>query len=206
MESQHYIQSKNTEISQGDIFRDLSFSYKIPSDDGDLLIQFPFPYAVVLTQACDLSQHYNQLKKNLQLDAIGTDEALSKKSDDKILDTILVCPAYPHEKFLEGQHIEERKMNDFDGKKGQASALKHLILNERYHRYHYLSAFGDDASRIFPEMIIDFKRFHTIPLEALVMNYHKSYLGSLRELYRERLSQRFSNYLSRIGLPDDQKE
>ena len=33
----------------------------------------------------------------------------------------------------------------------------------------------------------------------------KHYIGSMKELYREDLSQRFAYYLSRIGLPEIEK-
>ena len=44
-------------------------------------------------------------------------------------------------------------------------------------------------------MIIDFKRFYTISRAKIYREYQNHYVGSIGELYRERLSQRFACFL-----------
>lgn len=190
-----YIQSEDGEIHQGDILIGIKFQYISTNRAGDaeLSLGFPFPYAVVLSQACDLEQHYGNLKAKAEA---GKTEGAKPKNDDKILDTVLVCPAFASEKFLAGQHIDNRQMTVHGSSQ---RTLEKFQKNDEYNRYHYL----DPLAETFPELIIDFKKFHTVPIDILEEYYESSYLASLKELYRERLSQRFSNYLSRIGLPGD---
>lgn len=193
-----YLQLEKKELQQGDILRGINFQYSSSKkgEDAQIHLAFPFPYAVVLTQACDLEQHY----ANLQRKAVNEEggEAVSC-DDDKILDTILVCPAFPHEAFLKGDHIEGRQMSNFQNAEGRKSTYNKLQSNDSLNRFHYFEA----LDKVLPELVIDFKKFHTVPIDILEDTYQETYLVSLRELYRERLSQRFSNYLSRIGLPGD---
>lgn len=191
-ENSPYLNFEDGAIRQGDILLGVSFKYVSQKQTGDaeLRLGFPFPYAVILSQACDLEQHYQNLAANITVNTEG--------NDDKILDTVLVCPAFASEQLLTGTHLlPERKMFDFDGPKGQEKALEKLKKNDTYNRYHYLESMPD----IFPELIIDFKKFHTVPIDILEEYYKSNYRASLGVLFRERLSQRFSNYLSRIGLP-----
>lgn len=53
-----------------------------------------------------------------------------------------------------------------------------------------------------PELVIDFKHYYAIPRDTLFRMYPEHYLVTINQLFRESLSQRFSNYLSRIGLPE----
>lgn len=66
-------------------------------------------------------------------------------------------------------------------------------------RYHYLNRYEPFE---IPDLVLDFKRYYTVSREYLYDIYNEVYLASLGGLYREDLSQRFANYLSRIGLPE----
>lgn len=190
--SSPYLFHEDTLLRQGDILRNINLTYLATPQGIEMEARyvFPFPYAVVLSQACDLEQHYaNLAKRSVEVDA----------SEDKILDTILVCPAYPHEAFLEGKHIPGRVMLNQGNSRERLSTSKKLKTNEKLNRYHYLPA----IDRAMPDLVLDFKRFHTVPLDVIDEVYGETYLRSLRELHREKLSQRFANYLSRIGLPGD---
>ncbi len=190
-----YAQLEKKELQQGDILRGIKFQYVSTkkTGDADINLAFPFPYAVVLSQSCDLEQHYQSLKNKEQ----ASEDAV--KSDDKILNTILVCPAFPSEAFLEGKHIEGRNMSNFDNPKGREKIRVKLLSNDSLNRFHYLKSIDN----VLPDLVIDFKNFHTVPIDIIKETYEETYLVSLKELYRERLSQRFTNYLSRIGLPGD---
>ena len=65
-------------------------------------------------------------------------------------------------------------------------------------RFHYLKF----AENNMPELIVDFKHFFTINREVIYQNIDKR-LCSLDNLFKEKLSQRFSNFISRIGLPEE---
>lgn len=57
-----------------------------------------------------------------------------------------------------------------------------------------------------PELILDFKHFVTVPRNVLLELKPQAYVASLGQLFRDRLSQRFANYLARIALPDPADE
>lgn len=175
-------------ISQGDIIRELNLTISSAVGSvGDFTLAPSFSYGVVLSQECDLEQHYGRIAKN-------TESEPEEHTHDQIIETVLICPAFPIDKFLLGEHLEGMKMTNYNGSK---KALEKLQGNDELNRYHYLPG----LSGKFPELIIDFKRFYTIPLGIFESNFKKFYISSIKDLYRERLSQRFTNYLGRIGLP-----
>ena len=80
------------------------------------------------------------------------------------------------------------------------AAAWNLVKQNKNDRYHYLAE-GPEYG--IPELALDFKHYRTVPRETLLECLKaESALGTLRPLYREHLSQRFANYLSRIGLPE----
>ena len=114
-----------------------------------------------------------------------------------MMPSILLSPAYPADKLREGIHLEFIGMDMSKIGKTKSSNWRKIIQNETP-RYHYLDKF-DEIGLI--DLVIDFKRYYTLPRQYLYSIREDSYLISLNELYREDLSNRFSNYLSRIGLP-----
>ncbi len=177
-----YKQFRKARICQGDIFEDLLIS--IGSGSNTTHIEANLKYAVVLTQDCDLQQDFDERSKKP-----------APEKSDKHIDTILICPAYSLEDFARGTHIEGRKMETFSNKEVD----KKLKGNDVYKRYHYLV---EDLDNGVPELVIDFKHFFTAPRDVLYSQRKRSYIASINEIYREALSQRFANFLSRIGLPD----
>lgn len=184
-----YCDRKKKRLSQGDIIRELNLTISSSiGNAGDFSLSPSFSYGVVLSQECDLEQHYELVSKNKK-------EEEEKRSDDKVVETILICPAFPADQFLLGEHISGKRMSDFGGSLKKLEKLKN---NDEYNRYHYLPS----EKEKFPELIIDFKRFYTVPLGVFDRKFKKFYIISINNLYRERLSQRFANYLGRIGLPE----
>lgn len=59
-----------------------------------------------------------------------------------------------------------------------------------------------DSSFKMPPLIVDFKHYFSVNSESLREDVRAHYVCSIEVLFRERLSQRFANYLARIGLPD----
>lgn len=165
-------------ISQGDIFANIEIIENIEVVDNKLIVdKIKFPYIVCLNQDCDLQSDFQeQCNKN------------------KKLLHLAIAPAFNFEQFLTGQHWGDIFIASQGIKRDKADG-EAIIKNENP-RFHYLRFPEDDK----PELIVDFKHFFTINRNYLYSNIDKR-LYSLDVLFREKLSQRFCNYVSRIGLP-----
>lgn len=175
----------SSRVRQGDILKNISIVLGFSTSDEKKVLPsyFNFNYGIVVSQDCDLLSDYRERKNNSP-----------DKKQDKYLPTILICPAYLWEDFKEGKHFENWSMQAFN-----SSNYKKLQKNDEYKRFHYLPG---EVKFFIPELVIDFKHFITIPRDSLYKKRNKIYTVSLNELFREELSQRFTNYLSRIGLPE----
>lgn len=177
-----FIKHSGKRICQGDILRDFEYIEFVSNNKKTGTgIKKIFPYLLVLSQDCDLeSDHKNHME--------------CKDNQDKYLISILVCPGYSAEELREGTHLKEYglKMNRINSERWNN------IKNNQNSRYHFLR--GAQKLQI-PNLIIDFKHYYTISRDVLYKNFNDFYLASINELFRESLSQRFTNYLSRIGLP-----
>ncbi|HMH70040.1 MAG TPA: hypothetical protein VK502_01450 [Candidatus Saccharimonadales bacterium] len=149
-------------------------------------ISTSFPYIVVVSQDCDLEQ-----------DAAA--RVATPKKHDTYLDTILICPAFIAETFRAGQHMAELGMEMEPKGKAKGTTWNYIHSN-RDPRYHLLDAGDSDG---MPELVVDFKRYYTIPRSHMYENYDDHFKTSVNELYRELLSQRFASFLSRVGLPTE---
>src|ERR1035437_9502957 len=97
------------EIVQGDVFRKIPFfeSFKIVDGTVDIDI-ITFPYVIVLTQVCDLSQENEEIKKDIdsKIKKNIADEKFLKLYDKKLI-SILVAPMYNAEHFWKGEHTSD---------------------------------------------------------------------------------------------------
>ncbi len=136
-------------------------------------------YSVVISQSCDIEQ-----------------------AKDDELPSIMVLPMYSDTAFLEGNHLYNNKGRKFDdnNKKGGGSKTKLLRSNQNF-RYHYFSEICNLGG-----MVIDFKRYYTFRKNVVLSQAKDKYVTTINPLYREDLSQRFCNYLSRIGFENENKE
>ena len=142
------------------------------------------PYSVVLTQDCDLEHDY---KNRLKSDSVD---------NDKYIHSILLCQAHLSERLRLGNHLEDLNITM---RKIFSEEWKQLKQNNIY-RYHFLVASPDMQ---IPDLVIDFKHFVTIPRDIMYSEeFYKQRLGTITALFRENLSSRYAQYLSRIGLPD----
>jgi hypothetical protein len=199
-----YRPNPSKRLRQGDIFRDIMvISWDIdesfltafeesllkpreqrilPNPNYDKLV---FPYVVVVTQDCDLEHDYNNWTRE------------DPQKQDKIIPSVLVCPAYRVEEFKKGIHLVEItgvRMREI-GK----NEFEKYIAKCRFNRYHYLVR---DAGFEVPDLVLDFKHYFTVPVPVLYMMYNEiHFVASVNEVFREHLSQRFSEFLSRVGLP-----
>ncbi|MDO9517864.1 MAG: hypothetical protein Q7J10_07440, partial [Methanosarcinaceae archaeon] len=133
-------------------------------------------------QDCDLENDFENRSES------------TPEKHDKFLRTVLICPAYVAIDLRKGIHLEDLnlKMETFN------SARWNSIMKQNNARYHFLE---QDQELQVPELVIDFKHYYALPRDALFNMYDDNYLVTINHLFREFLSQRFSNYLSRIGLP-----
>jgi len=119
--------------------------------------------------------------------------------------SILVSPLYNAEHVYMGEHlseIDDLKMAEVPRPKPgkAANSSGNVILNNNNPRYHYV----EFESQIVPS-IIDFKHYFTVATSELLRLKATNFMFSLEDLYRERISQRFTNFLSRIGLPGNRE-
>ena len=179
-----YIKHDCLRVCQGDIFRDYEHeSGKVDLTSKKVITQkMFFPYIVVLTQDCDLEQDYNNRNSN-------------SEKQDKYLHSILACPAYLAEQLKEGTHLDALGVK----MERQPREKWHDIQQNLNPRYHFLRGFVDLQ---IPDLAIDFKHYFTITRDSLYQFITNHYIGTINELFREALSQRFAYYLSRIGLPE----
>lgn len=178
-------------VRQGDIFPNVPYYESYVEDKGEFaLTVYEFPYVLVLTQDCDLEQ--NKATRNKNQSKPGPVE------NDKHLISVIVAPLYNSEHLLSGEHLSDigitsQKFN---------SGLRRPVISNQNSRYHYIEF---DESAVLPNSIIDFKHYFTISLNWLERNINDRTCG-LNPLYRELVSQRFSNYLARIGLPNPEED
>lgn len=171
---------------QGDIIRDAKIRGVV---DGGTVEEIALPYVILLTQDCDLEQ---SVKNSMTDESAGT---VSK--NNQYLPNVLILPAFPGESVREGDHLKELFSITQDRITSDPWKRIRENNNDRYHFLPSCTAFQ------IPELIIDFKIYFSILYIELMKFYNNGgYLGTINELFRERLSQRFSNYLSRIGLPE----
>tara|TARA_B100000315_G_scaffold134234_1_gene123648 strand:+ start:26 stop:499 length:474 start_codon:yes stop_codon:yes gene_type:complete len=139
------------------------------------------PFAVLLSQDCDLEADFKCREQT-----IG--------NQDKYLLSLLVCPAFNIGEFANGTHFANWQMEPQSSK-----LIEKIQKNDTHKRFHFLSK---NTEFFVPDLVLDFKHFFTLPRDYLYSQEKDVYVASLSELFREELSQRFSNYLSRIGLPE----
>jgi len=175
-------------IHQGDIFRDVEHIEYALEENGIVEISMiVFPLVIVLSQDCDLQQDHNFRY-----------EEPRPPTQDKYLLSVLVAPLYNVEHFYSGEHLSELglTMATFERRKGK-TANKSLKNNE-IPRYHYLEF--PKSIPIVPS-VIDFKHYFSVNVQYLKKSKPQNFVCKVSELFREDISLRFANFLSRIGLP-----
>ena len=141
------------------------------------MIRVEYPYAIVLSQACDLTQDFS-----------------SRQNGKSQLPDVLFCQL-PTADALKagcgGSDIWKRVKQNKD---------------ERYHFLEKVPIDSDAAGEGLPEMGIDFKRYFTLPTEEVyrwIELGQTKRRAVLCSPYLEHLSSRFAYFMSRVGLPRD---
>lgn len=179
-------------ICQGDIFRNVKYSY-IDSEDIESvdIIEYEFPLAVIISQACD---------------TIAMNRIVSEKSGKptKFMPAILMCPIYEKDSVKFGTHIEEAfVVNDYKmiQENSYHSDDYKVALRDWHYRYHALEVSIDNRI-IIEKAIVDFKHYFTVPMSYL--EKHKmDRVMHLEDVFAEQLTLKFATYLSRVAIPDE---
>lgn len=167
-------------ICQGDIFTNIDVIENFQVNGSKVLLnKIQFPYVVCLNQECDLENDFH----------------CSPNKDNKLLH-IAIAPAFNFEEFLGGKHWGG--IFDISTTSKRKDTKTKLIIDNEIPRFHYLNFAETDM----PELVVDFKHFFTINRDQFYSQI-TSRLCSLEDLFKEKLSQRFSQFLSRIGLPEE---
>jgi len=178
---------KKARISQGDIYKDVEFiEYAIEKEGVIEISKIVFPFVVVLTQDCDLNQDYT----------VRWARNGSTNHDKKII-SVIVAPLYNIEHVYSGEHLSELEMYMTPIKKEKTPG-KTLKQNQTP-RYHYLE-FPSNVPIV--SSVVDFKHYFTVNVVYLKKHKKTHFICQIGPLFREDVSQRFSSYLSRIGLPE----
>lgn len=177
-------------ICQGDVFKNVKYSFIDSEDDtGVNIVEFEFPLAIIISQACDV---------------IAMDDLIRQKSGKpaKFMPSILLCPIYEKGTAKKGTHIEEFfSVNSINliSENVYKSDDYEIAKRDWHYRYHALSIELDESSLI-ENAIIDFKHYFTVPMSYLA-SHKEDRLFRLDDLFAEQITLKFATYLSRVAIP-----
>lgn len=203
-------------IKQGDILSDVEYikSADVENDGKIRICKIRFPLVIVLSQDCDLEQNYNyrNQKKENEKQEEGN-EKQKKSNDGNLLFTAIVAPLYNYEHFIKGQHLSnlglnmriwpEGKKKEKNGKKEELPTERRFLHQNETQRYHYIK-FPDNVPIVVS--VIDFKHYFAVTIEELEEHKATHSVYSVPALQREQITQRFANFLARIGLPESKRD
>jgi hypothetical protein len=198
---------KEDRICQGDILKNVKYieSFNEIGDYYDVSM-INFPLVVIISQDCDLNEDYQ----------FRYDIPKRHKDHDKIMFSLLVAPLYTADQVLSGDHLSlldppntpqelssiknKMKMQDLrkESKPSEPKSLYNHMKNNEIPRYHFLR-FPDSIQ--ISDSFIDFKHYFSVNINYLEELKRDNFVCRIDMPYRELISQRFSNYLCRIGLP-----
>ena len=178
------------QICQGDIFQNVRYNYIDSEDDeGVNVIEFEFPMAIIISQACDV---------------IAMEDFVNNKSvkPAKFMPSILMCPIYDKSASKSGDHIKEAfsllSLNIVEEPIYFKDDLKTADKDWHY-RFHSLTI-ETGAEKVLENAIVDFKHYFTVPISYLI-SHKKDRLLHLDDLFAEQITLKFSTYLARVAIP-----
>lgn len=178
------------QICQGDIFQNVRYNYIDSEDDeGVNVIEFEFPMAIIISQACDV---------------IAMEDVVNNKSGKpaKFMPSILMCPIYDKSASKSGDHIKEAfsllSLNIVEEPIYFKDDLK-TVDKDWHYRFHSLTI-ETGAEKVLENAIVDFKHYFTVPISYLI-SHKKDRLLHLDDLFAEQITLKFSTYLARVAIP-----
>ncbi len=151
-----------------------------PIDQGDLIDDCPLLTALHLDPATG-----HPLKAGVELHRITILTQTCDIANEKVT-TANVAQVFDAQKLVEQGMLK-------------ASDVRGPVRAGRVWGWYYLPA---DTTLGLPEMIIDLRRLHTVPLDLLrTLSKNDKRRARLQVPYREHLAKHFADTFSRIGLP-----
>lgn len=177
-------------VCQGDIFRNVKYSYIDSEDDeGVNIVEYEFPLAIVVSQACDV---------------IAMDEIISQKGGKpaKFMPSVLMCPIYENNAAKTGQHIKDAFAQlslKYEAENTYQSDDYKIAKRDWHYRIHALTVEADKKN-VIENAVVDFKHYFTVPVSYLISCKDKRVLR-LDDLFAEQITLKFSTYLARVAIP-----
>lgn len=185
-----YIQSPASgSFRQGEILQDVNeVTFKLeelPQEivtGGNAKIEVKHhPRTIVLSPDCDLAWDYQARK-------------CGSGQDAKLMSHILLCDLEDSATLRETGRVKNN--GEF-----------RRVSGNREERYHYLPTSYTDSGIQIDEYYIDFKRIFALPAEYVIRESELgriTRLGILKPPWAQHLTHRFTFFLGRIGLPDEE--
>lgn len=194
--------AKDDFIHQGDILTNVEYIEYADIVDGNIEIsKINFPKVIILTQECDSIQDYNNRKDCYE--KIRDNQEI--KTNQFLLSTI-VAPLYNLSDIVTGDHLSNIKLIENGNLTNSSlkyerinSDKKRNLVSNQLDRYHYMKI---EINGKYVEYVIDFKHYFTVNTERIIKHKKDNFFVSICPVFRESINQRFSNFLSRIGLPE----
>lgn len=177
-------------ICQGDIFKNVRYNYIASEDDNSVdVIEYEFPLAIVISQACDV---------------ISMGEIVSKKAGkpSKFMPSILMCPVYDKNIIKTGTHLTGvfDELNYTLNMENVYHSDDYKIAQRDWHyRFHTLELILNKKS-VLSNAIVDFKQYFTVPITYLI-KHKDNRIYHLEDLFAEQITLKFATYLSRVAIP-----
>lgn len=184
MPAKVYSTGDKIRVYQGDVFQGFKHRTVEVKDDNLEIIEIEEPFVTVVSQDCDLRWDFEYRKKE------------TNPNQDKFISDVIIIPAYPAEQLKNGMHLERL---GFTMENSWGTEKWKILEQNKNERYHFL---GEDTEFGIPNLVLDFKRYYTVPREEIYKISNEKYTATINPLFRENLSRRFANFLSRIGLPE----
>ena len=178
-------------IMQGDIYKNVKYSYIDSEDDSGVnVVEFEFPLAVIISQACD---------------AIAMEQIITEQrgKPTKFMPSVLLCPIYDKTIAKKGEHLLDAfsKLDLVLEKEDVYHSDDYKVAQRDWHyRFHALDVVIDDKE-VLNNAIIDFKHYFTVPMSYLV-KHKEDRIFHLDDLFAEQLSLKFATFISRVAIPD----
>ena len=177
-------------ICQGDIFRNVKYNYiDCEDDNGVNVIEYEFPLAVIISQACDV----------IAMESIVNNK---RGKPAKFMPSILMCPIYAHDAAKSGQHIKvvfQQLSLVFEGENTYQGDDYKVSQRDWHYRIHALTV-ELNKKKVIENAIIDFKHYFTVPITYLI-NHKNNRILHLDDLFAEQITLKFSTYLARVAIP-----
>lgn len=147
------------------------------------IIPVVHPYAIVVTQDCELVQDFKPRSEgNLE--------------SDKIIPSVLFCQVVTAEQLRGRADIKSDIWKRIKQNKDERYQFLEKVLRE-----------DDTLNEGLPELSIDFKRYFTLPTDEVYfrLEVEAKRRSRLRSPYMEHLSSRFYYFQCRVALPADHR-